>query len=212
MVEAPGGRHRFEAWALTRLNAQPVRELGGRGADQGVDGRIAFTLPSGRVETIILSVKSGHVGSPAVRDLKGTVQRERAAMGLLFTLQDPTEPMRKEAATAGYYRGPNGVSYPKIVIATVRELLEGRMPDLPSRNGVQLGAFQHLPTASRAVSLRPLRKPATPAAQTIAPHHSAVAGIREGYAAASHEELRSPRASKRDRPAPRRSLESADTD
>lgn len=34
MVEAPGGRHRFEAWALTRLGAQPVHELVSRFANR----------------------------------------------------------------------------------------------------------------------------------------------------------------------------------
>ena len=213
MVEAPGGRHRFEAWGLTRLNAQPVRELGGRGADQGIDGRIAFTLPNGRVETIIVSIKSGHVGSPALRDLKGTVERERAAMGLLFTLQESTEPMRKEAVTAGFYRMPGGATYPRIVILTVRDLLEGRMPDLPSRHGVQVGIWQQLPTASRAVHLRPARKPTAGARVADQPVHTAVSEIREAYAeSASPEGPRSRRTSKRDLTAPLPLRESSDTD
>lgn len=94
-----------------------------------------------------------------IRDLKGTVQRERAAMGLLFTLEEPgpQSPVRKEAATAGFYRSPtDGRQYPRIVIYTVRELLDGRLPDIPSRYGVQ-EAIWTLPTASRAARTRPLR-------------------------------------------------------
>lgn len=169
MVEAPGGRHRFEAWALTRLNAQPVRELGGVGPDQGIDGRISFTLPNGRVENIIVSVKSGHTGSAALRDLKGTVQRERAAMGLLFTLQEPTEPMRREAVTAGFYRAPSGETYPKAVIFTVRELFEGRLPSLPIKQGVQVSMWPQLPTISRPVRLRPTRTAQAPSPQVTPP-------------------------------------------
>lgn len=139
MIEAPGGRHRFEAWALTRLNAQPVHDLGVGGPDQGIDGRISFTVPGGRVETILVSVKSGHVGSPAIRDLLGTMHRERAVMGVLFTMQGPTEPMRKEVASSGFYRSPiDGRQYPRLVIHTVRQLIEGHsLPDLPSGQGTQ---------------------------------------------------------------------------
>jgi DNA modification methylase len=215
MVEAPGGRHRFEAWALTRLNAQPVRELGGRGADQGIDGRIPFTLPSGKVETIIVSIKSGHVGSPALRDLKGTVQREHAAMGLLFTLQESTEPMRREATTAGFYRAPAGAVYPKIVIHTVRELLSGHLPDLPSRFGVQADLWQSLPTASRAVRLRPARHVPGPIQPVVAYPTETADKLREDYAAGivvSPEPPRSPRMSRRDRTAPLPSPGSGDTD
>lgn len=220
MVGSPGGRHRFEAWALTRLNAQPVRELGGKGGDQGIDGRISFTTSAGRVQTIIVSVKSGHIGSPVIRDLKGTVERERAAMGLLFTLQEPTEPMRKEAATAGFYRSPiDGHQYPKMVIHTVRELLDtGRLPDLPSRRGVQTEIEWHLPTATRPARLRPARSAARKSEPVVQPPPSGEPAqvLREQYASradgASRAAPQSPRTSTRDRTAPLPSPESADTD
>jgi hypothetical protein len=185
MVEAPGGRHRFEAWALTRLNAQPVRELGGKGPDQGVDGRIHFTTPTGRVQTIIVSVKSGSISSSVIRDLKGVVQRERAAMGLLFTLREPKGPMVAEAATSGFYRAPDGRRYPRVLIHTVRELFQGRMPDLPSRHGVQAEVWA-LPTSARPVRARPVARPPSSARpQQLSPgttDSATAAKLREAYA------------------------------
>lgn len=38
-----------------------------------------------------------------VRDLKGTVEREKAAMGIFLTLEGATREMRREATTAGMY-------------------------------------------------------------------------------------------------------------
>ena len=38
-----------------------------------------------------------------IRDLKGTMERESADLGLFFTLNKPTREMVKEAATAGFY-------------------------------------------------------------------------------------------------------------
>ena len=39
-----------------------------------------------------MQVKSGKVSSPLIRDLKGTVDREKAALGLFITLDLPPNP------------------------------------------------------------------------------------------------------------------------
>ncbi len=78
-----------------------------------------------------VSVKSGHVNSAQVRDFKGTVEREKAAMGIFVTLEEPTREMRLKATTAGMYRAWER-DCPKIQIVSIRELLEeGRKPALP---------------------------------------------------------------------------------
>ena len=60
-------------------------------------------------------MKGGHVSSPQVRDLKGTVEREKAVMGLFITLEEPTGPMRTEAVSAGFYHSDIWQrDYPKI--------------------------------------------------------------------------------------------------
>jgi site-specific DNA-methyltransferase (adenine-specific) len=52
---------------------------------------------------LIVLVKSGYVGANHIRDLKGVLDRERAAIGVLITLHEPTKPMLTEAASAGFY-------------------------------------------------------------------------------------------------------------
>ena len=68
-----------------------------------------------------------------IRDLKGVLQRELAEIGLFVTLEEPSAPMRLEAATAGVYHSDlSGRDYQKIQILTIAELLEEhRRPDLP---------------------------------------------------------------------------------
>jgi site-specific DNA-methyltransferase (adenine-specific) len=79
-----------------------------------------------------------------VRDLRGVVERESAAIGVLITMQEPTSHMRTEAAAAGFYDSPWGGSYPRLQILTVAQLLAGQRIDYPQRRGhgsdVQEGA------------------------------------------------------------------------
>ena len=75
---------------------------------------------------ILVSVKRGHVNSGMVRDLAGTVERERAAIGIFLTLEPPTREMRTEAASAGFYESKGfNKSYPKLQILTIEGLLAG---------------------------------------------------------------------------------------
>ena len=77
-------------------------------------------------------MKSGKVSSPLIRDLKGTVEREKAALGLFITLEEPTRDMRTEAVSAGFYRSDVWQrDFPKVQIRTVAELLGGRAFELP---------------------------------------------------------------------------------
>jgi hypothetical protein len=47
----------------------------------------------------IISVKGGGTNSAHVRDLKGTMERESAALGIFLTLNDPSREMEKESAS-----------------------------------------------------------------------------------------------------------------
>ena len=68
-----------------------------------------------------------------VRDLKGTIEREAAVIGLFLTLEEPTKEMQLEADTAGVFHSEVwNRDYPKVQILSIRELLEeGRKPQLP---------------------------------------------------------------------------------
>jgi DNA modification methylase len=126
--------HQFEWWALGLVGARPSKEE--KGPDQGIDGRLYFSPDKSEAvsaEEILFSVKSGNTGPSHVRDLAGTVHREEAVMGVLITLQDPTDNMEQEAASHGRYDSAElgNQSYPKIQIITVGDLLDGSNIDAP---------------------------------------------------------------------------------
>lgn len=124
-------RHQFEFWALGLVGARPEDEQ--RGPDRGIDGALYFYDDnSDEAKTIILSVKSGDTGPRHVRDLRGTVNREEAEIGVLITLEEPTDDMISEAASAGFYESPLGSNHPKIQVLTIEELLEGADIDYPA--------------------------------------------------------------------------------
>jgi site-specific DNA-methyltransferase (adenine-specific) len=126
-------RYQFQWWALDLVGATPQGSIQKKGADKGVDGLITFTGAGGKLETCIVSVKSGGVGSAMIDELKGAMEGHGAAMGLFLTLEEPTAPMKAAAAQAGYYHSElSGKDYPRLQILTIRELLdEGRKPQLP---------------------------------------------------------------------------------
>ncbi len=120
--------YQFQWWALGLVGARPAE--GKKGADQGIDGRIYFHEGDGTTRQIILSVKAGKLHAPYVRDLRGVIEREKAAIGVMLTLDEPTKAMRTEAASAGFYKSPWG-THPKLQIVTVGDLLDGKKLDAP---------------------------------------------------------------------------------
>jgi hypothetical protein len=63
------------------------------------------------------------------------VQREKAAIGVLISFEEPTKNMRKEAASAGFFESPWG-KHSKIQLLTVGELLDGKRIDYPQTAGI----------------------------------------------------------------------------
>ena len=124
-------RFQFEAWALGLVHARHAGS-GAKGADKGIDGRLFFhdepDAKSASVKQVVLSVKSGKPSVQQVRDLRGVLEREGkggAVIGVLITLEGPTGPMKKEAASAGIYDSPWGTKHARIQILTVEGLLSG---------------------------------------------------------------------------------------
>ena len=138
------GRYQFEWWALSLIGAKPTQGKSGSrkgkmGADKGVDGIIHFfdddEMGKPIAATVVAQVKSGKVSARDIRDLKGAVQRENAAMGVFITLEQPTQAMLKEALAAAYYESPGrqGMRYRKLQILTIGDLLDGANVDMPRR-------------------------------------------------------------------------------
>ena len=139
--------YQFQACAVGHFVGFP-HELK-RGADKGIDGRLYFhDDPSRKTKQIVFSVKAGHVGVAHVRDLRGVIDREKAEIGVLIALQEPTKPMREEAADAGFYESPWG-KHPRLQILTVAELLEGKGIDCPPQEQVNV-TFKKAPKAKSA--------------------------------------------------------------
>ena len=122
----------FQFWAVSLLEAQP-RESARRGPDRGIDGILYFIDgPRRSPQKVVIQVKGGRVSSPLIRDLKGVVEREKAAMGLFITLEEPTRAMLTEAASGGLFHSQIwDKDYPKIQIRTISQMLQGQGFDLP---------------------------------------------------------------------------------
>jgi site-specific DNA-methyltransferase (adenine-specific) len=120
-------RYQFQYWALGLIGARPLGEKK-KGADKGIDGYRSFIHGVRRAyANCIVQVKSGKVGPAMIRDLKGTMEREKAELGVFITLEKPTQAMTIEATSAGFYHSEvMGRDYPKIQIATIEQLLKSR--------------------------------------------------------------------------------------
>ncbi len=95
-------KHEFQKWIVATIGGQPYK--GGRkGMDRGIDGCLHFRDADNKPQLAVISVKGGGTNSAHIRDLKGTMEREGAALGIFLTLNDPTREMEKEAASAGFY-------------------------------------------------------------------------------------------------------------
>ncbi|MGD1155412.1 MAG: DNA methyltransferase [Terriglobia bacterium] len=125
--------HQFEWWAVDLVNARPAKDHK-KGADTGIDGYINFfDDKSGQAKQVIVQVKSGYIGVNHVRDLKGVLEREKAPIGVLITLREPTKPMLTEAAATGFYESKDFPGrYPRLQIFTVAELLAGKKLEYPA--------------------------------------------------------------------------------
>lgn len=124
-------RYQFQYWALGLVGARPTDAK--KGADQGIDGRLYFHDDKpGVSKLIVISVKSGGIPANHIRELRGVVERENAAIGLLITLEEPTKPMLREAASSGFYTSPFGnTKHSRVQIMTIEELLNGQQIDCP---------------------------------------------------------------------------------
>ena len=144
---AHDGRYQFEYWALGLVDARPSNNRR-KGADAGVDGYVKFfDDDSGKAKTVLVQVKSGHVQRGIIATLKGDMEREKAEMGLLVTLEPPTAPMEQEAAAAGFYvpeHFPNH-QFPRVQISTIEELLSGQSPTLPHLGLAAAPTFRRAP-------------------------------------------------------------------
>lgn len=113
--------YQFEWWCVAMVGAAGKDYK--KGADRGIDGTITFRDGS-EYRKILVSVKGGHITRHMVSALLGDVNNQGFTAGVLISLEEPTAPMKTEAAEAGKFSTIYG-EYPKLQLLTVRELLAG---------------------------------------------------------------------------------------
>lgn len=125
--------HHFEHWALGLVGARASAKA--KGADGGIDGWLGFFLAQNSLDQgrVIVSVKSGkNIHVSMVRELCAVVEREKAEIGVLILMEEPTQPMRAWAGQAGHYTCTGrGTKHRKIQLLTVADLLGGKKVDCP---------------------------------------------------------------------------------
>jgi site-specific DNA-methyltransferase (adenine-specific) len=147
LAQEKDGRYQFQWWALSLVRARPLggqegSKIGKKGSDRGIDGVITFIDDTTqKPKRILIQVKSGHVSRGDIGQLRGTIERDNAAIGVFITLEEPTQPMITEAVSAGYYHSPGwGRDYPKIQILTITDLLAGAQINMPT--AAEKGTFK----------------------------------------------------------------------
>jgi hypothetical protein len=147
---AEDDKYQFQWWALGLVGARPVEQK--KGADHGIDGKILFRddPKAAKPEQIIIQVKGGKTGVKDVRDLRGVLDRERAAIGILISLQPSTGPMETEAASVGFYEHKtNKQKYPRLQLRTVKELMEGKGIERPTSAASLDDTFKKAPESKK---------------------------------------------------------------
>ena len=152
-------RYQFQWWALSLINARPLggeagSRTGKKGSDKGIDGQIPFIDDQkSRIKYVVVQVKSGHVNSAHIRDLRGTLDREEnSPIAVFLTLEEPTSEMKKEAVSAGFYTSALWQrDYPRIQILTVQELLNGATVNMPPTQG----GFKKAPKVDQSDASQP---------------------------------------------------------
>ena len=152
-------RYQFQWWALSLINARPLggeagSRTGKKGSDKGIDGQIPFIDDQkSRIKYVVVQVKSGHVNSAHIRDLRGTLEREEnSPIAVFLTLEEPTSEMIKEAVSAGFYTSALWQrDYPRIQILTVQELLNGATVNMPPTQG----GFKKAPKVDQSDASQP---------------------------------------------------------
>ncbi len=138
---ATQNRYQFQWWALGLIPARPqggqagCRE-GKKGKDKGIDGIMTFQDdPKGQHKRIIIQVKSGKVKSGDIRDLIGTVEGEKAAIGVFVTLEPASRDMEMTALNIPKWHSETfNRDYPRIQILTIEELLNGAKVQFPGND------------------------------------------------------------------------------
>ena len=126
--------YHFQKWAVEQVDGFVTTR---KGHDGRIDGRLYFDMPgSDDLHSMVLEVKGGRkVGVSVVRDLRGVLERDTAQMAGLIVLDTIGDRKARnfafEMAQAGDLE-VRGVTYPRMQMLTVRDILDGKRFHTPS--------------------------------------------------------------------------------
>jgi DNA modification methylase len=84
-------RKEFEKWAVLTYTHNRAIINSKKGADVGIDGLVYFLTSKTDSEKMIFQVKSGGVSRGDIATLRGDMEREKAPLATLITLQEPKQ-------------------------------------------------------------------------------------------------------------------------
>lgn len=158
--------YQFQWWAVDQLgiNARPFGDKK-KGRDRGIDGEFFYSDERARPVRGIIQVKGGKTGSRDIRDLRGTMEREKVELAVFVCLQEPTRDMKADAAAAGFVESAfTGRKHQRIQMLTIDQLFDGHRPDVP-----------HLQSAhQKAPKIRRAREEATTLPMGLSPEVASV--------------------------------------
>ncbi len=119
-------RKEFEKWLILTYSNNRAIINQKKGGDGGIDGISKFPKGQGEYGSVIFSVKSDKMLTPSyVRDLAGTVLKEKADMGILLCLNEPSKGVKQTASEFGTWTHTwNNQEYPKILVVSVKDVIE----------------------------------------------------------------------------------------
>ena len=146
-------KYHFQKWAVEQVDGFVTTR---RTADGGIDGRLYFAVPDERdLQSMVLEVKGGaNVTIVDLRALKGVLDADDALMAGLIIMaprgDTQTRNFEQFAASAGQL-DVLGVSYPRLQILTVPEIIEGQRFHSPTVAGRGRGMVQPVLPGTPAV-------------------------------------------------------------
>lgn len=134
--------HEFQAWIVDKVGGVPLEvsnehKVAKKGGDRGLDGVLLFRddPKATRSHRMIISVKGTETVNPAmIRELRGTLEREKAKLAAFLCLTPPTDGMRKEAKAAGRYVSDFFKPVDRIQILSVEDIFAGVDLQVPGTN------------------------------------------------------------------------------
>lgn len=134
-------KYHFQRWAVEQVNGFVTTK---RTADGGIDGRLYFALPGNKqLQSMIIEVKGGrNVGINVMRELRGALERDEAAMAGLIVMEPLSnrkqQNFMREASSVGML-DVMGVEYPRMQILSVPDIVGGQSFLTPTVAGRGIG-------------------------------------------------------------------------